>query len=125
MTARLVNPPELAAARGYSHGAWGRGRVLAIAGQIGWDASSKLVSPEFQAGVVGYFYQQITGDSGSGATLGDFKGRVAGIGPQAGWFFKVGEHDWYANLKGYYEFAAKNRAEGWNVWVTLAIPLGG
>jgi hypothetical protein len=49
---------------------------------------------------------------------------VAGIGPQAGWFFKVGEHDWYANLKGYYEFAARNRPEGWNVWVTLAIPLG-
>jgi enamine deaminase RidA (YjgF/YER057c/UK114 family) len=47
MTARLVNPPELAAPRGYSHGAWGRGRVLAIAGQIGWDASGKLVSPDF------------------------------------------------------------------------------
>lgn len=24
------------------------------------------------------------------------------------------------NLKGYYEFGAKNRAEGWNVWLTLA-----
>jgi len=47
VTARLVNPPGLAQPRGYSHGAWGRGRVLAIAGQIGWDASSKLVSPDF------------------------------------------------------------------------------
>jgi enamine deaminase RidA (YjgF/YER057c/UK114 family) len=45
--ATLVNPPELARARGYSHGAWGEGRVLALAGQIGWDAHSKLVSNEF------------------------------------------------------------------------------
>jgi hypothetical protein len=27
-------------------------------------------------GLVGYFYQQITGDSGSGAMLGDLKSRV-------------------------------------------------
>jgi enamine deaminase RidA (YjgF/YER057c/UK114 family) len=47
VTARLVNPPGLAQPRGYSHGAWGRGRVLAIAGQIGWDSSSKLVSADF------------------------------------------------------------------------------
>jgi hypothetical protein len=33
------------------------------------------------AGVNGYFYQQITGDSGSGAKLGGFEGMTAGIGP--------------------------------------------
>ena len=58
------------------------------------------------------------------ATLGDFKSRVSAVGPQAGYFFKVGNQKWYANLKGYYEFDAKNRPEGWNVWLTLAIPLG-
>ena len=25
--------------------------------------------------------------------------------------------------KGYYEFAASNRADGWNAWLTLLIPL--
>jgi enamine deaminase RidA (YjgF/YER057c/UK114 family) len=45
--ATLVNPPELARARGYSHAATGRGTVVALAGQIGWDANSQLVSPEF------------------------------------------------------------------------------
>ena len=26
----------------------------------------------------------------------------------------------YLNLKGYYEFDARDRPEGWNVWATLA-----
>jgi len=43
----LVNPPSLAKARGYSHGAMARGRTLALAGQIGWDGNAKLVSTEF------------------------------------------------------------------------------
>jgi len=72
---------------------------------------------------VGYVYKQLTGDSGSGATLGTFKSRVSAIGPQTGYFFKVGDRQRYANLKGYYEFDAKNRPEGWNVWLTLSIPL--
>jgi len=27
----------------------------------------------------------------------------------------------YVNLKGYGEFAAQNRAEGWNAWLTFVI----
>ena len=27
----------------------------------------------------------------------------------------------YLNVKGYWEFAAQNRPEGWNTWVTFAI----
>ncbi len=66
---------------------------------------------------------RLTGDSGDGASLGDFKSRVAGIGPQLGHFYPVGQQLWYLNLKGFYEFSARNRPEGWNVWVALAIPL--
>src|SRR5262245_61576195 len=36
-------------------------------------AASKIVSPKFHVGVVGYAYQQVSGDSGSGAVLGSFK----------------------------------------------------
>jgi hypothetical protein len=32
-------------------------------------------------GVNAYWYEQVTGDSGSGASFGDFKGRTAGLGP--------------------------------------------
>jgi len=39
-------------------------------------ALSHFLSKELHIGLVGYIYQQITGDRGSGATLGDFKSRV-------------------------------------------------
>jgi enamine deaminase RidA (YjgF/YER057c/UK114 family) len=45
--AELINPPSLAKPRGYSHAAAARGRTLALAGQIGWDANAKLVSRDF------------------------------------------------------------------------------
>ena len=35
------------------------------------------------AGLAGYFYRQVTGDSGSGAVLGDFKSQVL-LGRPAG-----------------------------------------
>jgi hypothetical protein len=28
------------------------------------------------------------------------------------------------SLRGYFEFGAEHRTEGWNGWLTLAIPLG-
>ncbi|WP_166366890.1 SphA family protein [Pseudomonas akapageensis] len=88
-------------------------------------SASHFFTAQTHAGLVGYFYNQVTGDSGSGTTQGSFKSRVAGIGPQVGHFFKVGEQLWYINLKGYHEFDAKNRPDGWNVWLSLAIPLSG
>ncbi|WP_374063703.1 isochorismatase family protein [Cupriavidus sp. DF5525] len=58
-------------------------------------AASHFFSEHVHAGVVGYFYNQLGGDSGTGARLGDFKSRVAGVGPQVGYFFKVGSQEWY------------------------------
>ena len=49
---------------------------------------------------------------------------VSGIGAQAGYFLPAGGQKLYLNFKGYHEFDAKNRLEGWNVWLTVAIPLG-
>jgi hypothetical protein len=86
-------------------------------------SASHSFTAQTHLGLVGYYFRQLTGDSGSGAVLGDFKSRVAAVGPQAGHFFKMGDGLWYANLKGYYEFDAKNRPEGWNMWLTLLIPL--
>jgi hypothetical protein len=63
----------------------------------------------------------LTADNGAGATLGDFKSRVFAIGPQIGYLFPVGDMQGYLNLKGYKEFDAEHRPEGWNVWLTFAI----
>jgi hypothetical protein len=93
-------------------------------GHLDW-AASQFLSETFHLGLVGYFYRQISGDSGSGATLGDFKSKVSAIGPQMGFFIPVGKEKWYLNFKAYSEFDAQNRPEGWNAWVTLAVPLGG
>ncbi len=42
-----VNPPTLAPPRGYAHGMLGQGRVLFVAGQIGWNHSAEIVSDKF------------------------------------------------------------------------------
>jgi hypothetical protein len=91
-----------------------------IDSHVDW-AASQFLNEHVHVGVVGYAFQQLTGDSGEGATLGDFKSRVFGVGPQIGYKFQASDTtDGYVNLKGYYEFGAKNRAEGWNMWLTLA-----
>ena len=90
---------------------------------VDW-AASQFFSEQLHAGLVGYFYQQLTGDSGPATVrLGSFKSRTNGIGPQVGYFFPVGTGKGYVNLKGYWEFDADHRVEGWNVWLTLGLPL--
>jgi hypothetical protein len=86
---------------------------------VDWGAS-QFLTKTWQVGAVGYFYQQLTADSGCAPILCPFKSRIAGIGPQMGFIFPAGQMEGYLNLKGYREFAAENRASGWNAWVTLA-----
>ncbi len=71
------------------------------------------------AGVSGYWYRQVEGDSGSGATLGDFKARANGIGPVVSWTARKGNTDVIAELKWLHEFDNKNRLEGDVVWFKL------
>lgn len=43
-----INPPSLAAPKGYQNGVLsGGGKFLFVAGQIGWDKEARLVSPAF------------------------------------------------------------------------------
>lgn len=92
-----------------------------IDAHLDWGVSQFLSKQTF-IGVAGYYYQQLTGDSGDGATLGDFKSRVAAIGPQVGYLFPIGEKmQGVLSAKAYWEFAAQNRPEGWNAWLTFAI----
>ncbi len=82
--------------------------------------SAKFLSKQFFVGGVGYIYTQFNPDSGSAPILGEVKSRVFGIGPQVGYIFPAAPGvQGYLNLKGYYEFDARDRPEGWNVWATL------
>ncbi len=49
MSVRLVNPATLAAAKGFSHAAVGKGAPVVLAGQIGWDGTGRLVSDDLVA----------------------------------------------------------------------------
>lgn len=86
-------------------------------------AAMQNFSKTFAAGISGYYYEQITGDSGSGARLGDFEGRVFGLGPAINWTFLVGKIPVTTNLKYFREFGARNRLEGDAGFVTLTMPL--
>ena len=88
---------------------------------LDWGAS-QFLTKQWQVGIVGYWYDQLSCDSGSGDRVGCFESRVVGIGPQIGYVIPLSK-EWqgYINLKGYAEFAAQNRPDGWNAWLTFAI----
>ena len=84
--------------------------------------ASQFLTKQLQVGLVGYWYNQLSCDSGAGDRVGCFKSRVAGIGPQIGYIIPISnDYQGYINLKGYKEFAAENRPDGWNLWLTFAI----
>jgi hypothetical protein len=87
-------------------------------------SASQYVTERLLIGLTGYVYNQLTPDSGSGASLGPFLSRVAGAGPQLGYDFILGGRDASLSARAYYEFAGQNRPEGWNTWLTLVIALG-
>lgn len=72
------------------------------------------------AGIGGYAYRQVSGDSGEGAMLGDFRGRAVGLGPQLSYTTQSG-----LNIQARYqhEFDVQNRPEGDKFWLNIAIPL--
>jgi hypothetical protein len=72
-------------------------------------------------GINAYWYEQISGDSGSGASFGDFKGRTAGLGPVLSHVFKIGSVDLLAEVKWLHEFETRNRLDGDTVWVKVIV----
>jgi hypothetical protein len=89
-------------------------------GHVDWGASYSPTEA-FYFGAAGYVYNQVGSDSGPGATLGAFQSRVFGAGPQVGYAFSIGSVQVDLNLRGYGEFAAENRPQGWNVWFTFGL----
>jgi hypothetical protein len=87
---------------------------------LDWGAS-QFWTKQFQLGLVGYFYEQLTPDSGCAPIICPFESRVIGVGPQIGYLFPVGDMQGYVNLKGYGEFDNNARPDGFNVWLTFVL----
>jgi hypothetical protein len=87
-------------------------------------AVEKAVTPAIALGFQGYYFDQISGDSGSGARLGPFEGQVLGIGGEAAYNFKIaGKIPATLRLHGTSEFDARNRVQGHSIWLDFTMPL--
>ena len=89
---------------------------------VDW-AVARHFSQTFWLGLVGYHYQQLTGDSGIGAFLGEFKGRVTALGGAVGTTLMLGQTPVAANVRVYREFETQNRFEGTIGYLTVVVPL--
>jgi hypothetical protein len=74
-------------------------------------------------GIAGYHYQQITGDSGAGARLGGFEGRVTALGPDLAYTFVCGKIPVSTELKFFHELDVENRTRGNSGLLTVSMPL--
>ncbi|MBC6982145.1 transporter [Caulobacter sp. 17J80-11] len=88
-------------------------------------AASQFLNQQVYVGLAGYWYQQLTDDSGSGDRVGAFKSSVAAVGPEVGYLFSVNGRQAALNARAYWEFAAEHRLEGWAGFLTLSVPLSG
>ncbi len=88
-------------------------------------AVTQNFSKAFSIGAQISHYQQITGDSGSGASVGGHKGRVTAVGGSIGYNFEVGGLPIQTRLKIMREVAVENRTRGTIALLSIAIPLGG
>jgi len=83
------------------------------------DYAASMRVKNWQLGVGGYYYQQVTEDDLDGPGMEMEKGRVFGIGPQVG----LGVGKMQMILKYQTELEARNRPEGDKVWFKLVCPL--
>ena len=72
-------------------------------------------------GANGFYYQQITGDTGTGARLGDFESMTSGVGPVLSYAQKVGQTDLVAEVKWLPELDVDHRLKGDHIWFKLAL----
>jgi hypothetical protein len=68
-------------------------------------------------GAEAFYLEQVTGDSGSGATFGDFEGRTVGIGPVLTYILPRGDQTFVAEFRWLPEIDTKRRLQGDYFWL--------
>lgn len=75
------------------------------------------VGSDFLAlGLEAFYFKQVTADSGSGATLGDFEGMTSGLGPVLGYIHPIGKQSLVFEAKWLTELDTRKRLEGDYIW---------
>ena len=70
-------------------------------------------------GVTGYYYKQLDGDSGDGASFGDFEAKSVGGGPVISYAAKAFCSELITELKWLHEFDTERRLEGDTVFLKV------
>lgn len=84
-------------------------------------AINRYLSDSFAVGIHGFHLEQISGDSGDGAILGNFEAQASGIGPALLWATTVKEHPVSLIAKWLHDFDATRRIEGDHFIVSFAL----
>lgn len=82
---------------------------------------NQFLSESWAVGIQGFYLKQLTGDSGDGAILGDFKAEVAGVGPALLWTTKIKDQEVSFIAKWLHEYHKERRLEGDHVYVSFAM----
>ena len=91
---------------------------------VDW-ALAQFLNEQALVDLVGYGYYQLTRGQWYRRNARSNKAQVYAVGPAGGILLSVRRRPGYINLRGYWEFGAKRRLEGWNLWLTLILPLAG
>jgi hypothetical protein len=83
----------------------------------------KTYASKWSTGIYGYQFWQISGDSGSGARLGSYEGKVTGLGGTVGYTTVLGRAPTTFRLRVGEEFWEQNRMGGTVVMFDISLPL--
>ncbi len=79
-------------------------------------------SEALAVGLVGYYYRQVSGDSGTGATLGSFEGESLGLGPAVQWTTSIGQNPVALTAKWIHDIHTVNRFSNDYIFMEIKVP---
>lgn len=93
----------------------------------GWHTDffvGQYLTLNLQVGLSGYWFHQLTPDSGKGSkVLGGFRGQALGLGPSISYEWKIGSIPLVATLRYFTETHTKNYLKGETFYFTLTLPV--
>jgi hypothetical protein len=82
---------------------------------------NQFFSESWAIGIQGFYLKQVTGDSGDGAILGDFKAEAAGVGPAVLFNTNSFGREITFIAKWLHEYHAERRMEGDHIFASFAM----